>query len=37
VLATLGRTEEARRQYLAAIRLDPTNQEARAGLAALSR
>ena len=30
VLATLGRLDEARREYLAAIRLDPANREARA-------
>ena len=35
VLATLGRVDEARREYMAAIQLDPANQEARAGLAAL--
>ena len=37
VLATLGRVGEARREYRAAIQLDPANQEARAGLAALQR
>jgi Flp pilus assembly protein TadD len=37
VLATLGRVGEARREYTAAIQLDPGNREARAGLAALRR
>jgi Flp pilus assembly protein TadD len=37
VLARLGRVDEARREYTAAIRLDPANEEARAGLAALPR
>jgi Flp pilus assembly protein TadD len=37
VLATLGRLDEARREYAEAIRLDPANREARAGLAALRR
>jgi len=37
VLASLGRVGDARREYTAAIRLDPANQEARAGLAGLPR